>query len=849
MASGADVRGSVGDALATGCMEASRCYAAMKGLYRAWSGCDSSLGAMALDSPVQRHEDKEAEVPLSGVRAEFRTALRAEIEAAKRAVAPSVIPLEAGRRMGRLAGVVQYVFSTAAAISVPSDSPGELVVEGLPPVDAVVVSVEGLDVTVSVSVDLGDRVPRAVLRRDLVLALRRLIARIEQAGSEPNPAGDRLLGEVPASGAPEVIDDALLDSAQASALGSGLGRDITFICGPPGTAKTRTIGSIGAHLYRRGRSLLLVSHTNRSVDQALVEIAQQLEGEVGAGAMLRLGVPSDRRLLEREDLLLDAVAWKRQAELRDREARLRAQRGATRRRIAECERLIAVAAWAVEGRAELADFLLRLDALHSRETSARRLVEEVARGARGEAELLARLAEAQAAARAARQVQRLCAELPRLAAELDAARAAVAVADAAVTRARWDFEKAVELESLVGRERALPPLAEQRRAVEALAVREAEARHELDAARETLREAEEAHATASSAKGSRRRVRGFWFQVRIRRVVAQRRARLAAARAELAGISGRLGRASAVLAELEELDRQLAPFRKLDSAAQQEAQLRGREAERRLAAARQTQLDRRREETERHLAEAAAAVEHFRESRAAEPSGLVARIEPQLAELRHLRERLRETERGAGDLRRALDADLSLRLAAIEALGLGHGSTRENAEERFVELALAQSEATRLATEIDAAAAQAEVTAAQRALGAIDTALARIDPELEAIRHAVIADAKVIATTLTRVYLRNELEDRRFDTVILDEASMASIPALWIAARLADANVVVVSDLRQRPPIDRSEHPLADKWLGRNIFDAPRMQSATDPGNPPPHVIQLSDCPDTTTGS
>jgi hypothetical protein len=166
-----------------------------------------------------------------------------------------------------------------------------------------------------------------------------------------------------------------------------------------------------------------------------------------------------------------------------------------------------------------------------------------------------------------------------------------------------------------------------------------------------------------------------------------------------------------------------------------------------------------------------------------------------------------------------------------------------------VELALAQSEATRLATEIDAAAAQAEVTAGQRALGAIDTALARIDPELEAIRHAVIADAKVIATTLTRVYLRNELEDRRFDTVILDEASMASIPALWIAARLADANVVVVSDLRQRPPIDQSEHPLADKWLGRNIFDAPRMRSATDPGNPPPHVIQLSDCPDTTTGS
>jgi hypothetical protein len=804
---------------------------------------------MASDSPVRRCEDGEAEIPLSGVPAEFRTALRAEIEAAKRVVVPSAIPLEAGRRMGRLAGVVQYVFSATAAISVPSDSPGELVVEGLTPMKAVVVSVEGLDVTVSVSVELGDRVARAVLRTDVLLPLRGLIARIEEAGSEPNPTGDRLLGEVPASGAPEVIDDALLDSVQAAALGSGPGRDITFICGPSGARKTQMIGSIGAHLYRRGRSVLLVAHTSRAVDQALVEIVQQLGGELGGGALLRLGIPGDRRLLEREDLLLDAVVWTRQAQLRERQARLRAQRAATRERIAECERLIAVAAWAVEGRAELARFLSRLDALHGRETSARRLVEQVARGASGEAELLARLADGRAAARAARDAQRVCAQLARLAAELDAARSAVAAADAAVTQARRDLEKAVELEPLVTRERALPPLARQRRAVEALAVCRAEAQRDADAAIASLREAEEADATVSGAHASTRRLRDFVSQVRVRRVVAQRRARAAAARARLVGIGGRLGRASAVLAELEGLDRQLAPWRTLHSAATQEAQLRRRETERRLAAGRQTQLDQRREAAEQQLADAAAAVERFRELRAGEPLGLIARIEPQLAELRQLRERLRATEHSALELRKALDADLSLRLAAIENLGLAHGSTRESAEQRFVELALAQSEATRLASEIDATAAGAEATAARRELGAIDTALARIDPELEAIGQTVIADAQVVATTLTRVYLRNELHDRRFDTVILDEASIAPIPALWIAARLADGSVVVVGDVGQCRPIKQSEHPLADKWLGRDIFDASRVRSARDRGIPPSHFMQLNEPPDTTTGA
>lgn len=66
-----------------------------------------------------------------------------------------------------------------------------------------------------------------------------------------------------------------------------------------------------------------------------------------------------------------------------------------------------------------------------------------------------------------------------------------------------------------------------------------------------------------------------------------------------------------------------------------------------------------------------------------------------------------------------------------------------------------------------------------------------------------------MATTLTRAYLRDSIQLRRFDTVVLDEASMAPIPALWIAASLADKNAVVVGDYKQLPPIVVSEHDLA----------------------------------------
>lgn len=792
---------------------------------------------MALESHVRRRKDNEAEIPLSGVRTEFRTALGAEMEAASRPAATPPIPLVNGRKIGRLADAFQYVFGAEAAITVPGDSPGVLRIGGLPPLDASVTAAEGLDLTLSVSRDLGDRVARAVLRIDLVIPLRRLIARIEETRTQPNPAGDRLLGAVPASGAPELIDDPLLDDPQGAALASSLGRDVTFICASTGPAKTRTIGSIGAHLYDRGRSLMLVSHTNRAVDQAVIEVVERLGADLAPGALLRVGVPCDGRLREREDLLLEAVVRRREEELRTRQTQLRTEKLERQTRIGECERLLGIAAWA-EGKADLADLLRRLDALETAERTHRRLAEELAGRGNEEPELRALVAEAQATARRATEAERLRAELPGLAGELDSARAAVTVADAAASEAERNYEKACELEPLVERERALPALSEQWQAVEALAVREAEAKQEAEAARESLREAEETRAAAAGANAIERCFRGFLLQIRLRRVVAARRARQANAQVRLDGLSGRLRRARAVLAELEQLDRQLSPWRRLGSPAIQEVELRRREAERELAMATETALQRRHAKLERRLAEAAEAVARFRNLHAAAPGGVLARVEPRLAELHRLRDRVRETEHRADELRKELDADLGDRLAAIQALGLGRGSCPDNVWDRFEEVALAQFEAKRLAAEIDAPGLEVEVTDCRREAGAIDEAIVRLDEEVETIRPTAIADAVVIATTLTRACLSNEFQDRRFDTVILDEASLAPIPALWTVARLADANVVVIGDLGQTPT-KYAQHPLADKWLARNVFEVSTGRLDPDCADAPPHLVPL----------
>jgi hypothetical protein len=93
---------------------------------------------MAPDSPIRRREGEEAEVPLSGMREEFRAALRAEIEAAERTAATAAIPLADGRKIGRLADAFQNAFGAEAAINAAGDCAAELSIGGRPPVEAVV---------------------------------------------------------------------------------------------------------------------------------------------------------------------------------------------------------------------------------------------------------------------------------------------------------------------------------------------------------------------------------------------------------------------------------------------------------------------------------------------------------------------------------------------------------------------------------------------------------------------------------------------------------------------------------------------------------------------------------------
>ncbi len=179
------------------------------------------------------------EVPLTGIRAEFRTALLEEIKTASRHASADAVSLIGGRHIARIGSAVQYIFSVENPLNLPSDAPADLHVPGFPTLSATVVSVEGLSVTLSVPQDLGQFVPAARLVSDLTFLMRKLVARIEMLADAPNPVGDRMLGLSPVTGRPDDADrlDGKLNDGQKDAVASSLGRNATFIWARPALAR------------------------------------------------------------------------------------------------------------------------------------------------------------------------------------------------------------------------------------------------------------------------------------------------------------------------------------------------------------------------------------------------------------------------------------------------------------------------------------------------------------------------------------------------------------------------------------------------------------------------------------
>jgi hypothetical protein len=111
-------------------------------------------------------------------------------------------------------------------------------------------------------------------------------------------------------------------------------------------------------------------------------------------------------------------------------------------------------------------------------------------------------------------------------------------------------------------------------------------------------------------------------------------------------------------------------------------------------------------------------------------------------------------------------------------------------------------------------------------VNALDARIKELNKVIASGRQNVMSEARVVGTSLSKLFYTNALSDQSFDILILDEASMAPLPHLYYALSKVSLGVTLVGDFKQLPPIVTAETPTARKWLGDNIFDQLDINSA-----------------------
>ena len=128
-----------------------------------------------------------------------------------------------------------------------------------------------------------------------------------------------------------------------------------------------------------------------------------------------------------------------------------------------------------------------------------------------------------------------------------------------------------------------------------------------------------------------------------------------------------------------------------------------------------------------------------------------------------------------------------------------------------------------------------QLQAEKKRLEKNDPKLIQVEKELNEIRRELrtaesqcVRNAKFVATTVSKVIVDKEIRNGAFDVVIFDEASMATIPQIAYAAKLARKNFVCMGDFRQLPPIVQSSK---ESPLNADIFQYCGITQAVDQGS------------------
>lgn len=196
-----------------------------------------------------------------------------------------------------------YSFELESELYLSDDAPIS-VLKGLETIGGTVIMCDGFQIIVSLERNIGEKVPSAEISVEPWKLLEKLNENIKEI--TPSNAIAWKLFHVGPKLAAKVSDVSEVECGQEAAIRHALNNDITVIWGPPGTGKTYTMAQMAERFVSMGKSVLIVSHSNISVDNVVKQISNQfsknhLSGILSQGKVLRYGFVRDEELSKNDN--------------------------------------------------------------------------------------------------------------------------------------------------------------------------------------------------------------------------------------------------------------------------------------------------------------------------------------------------------------------------------------------------------------------------------------------------------------------------------------------------------------------------------------------------------------------
>ena len=233
---------------------------------------------------------------------EFSDALRKEILFLKQGKGKKY-KIVNGERINKDKGIFTYTFELETELHLPDDAP--VVVEasnGLRAVGTVLLC-EDFQIMLLLDRDLNDKVNSAYL----MVEPWKLLESLDKRMTSLNPNVNRLAVEFMENG-PKLAttkDISNVPMGQDEVIDKLQRDDIVTVWGPPGTGKTYTMAKIAMNYLHNGKSVLIVSHSNVSVDGVIKKVVDMMDSDMQSyiqnGKVLRFGYVRDDELAQHQN--------------------------------------------------------------------------------------------------------------------------------------------------------------------------------------------------------------------------------------------------------------------------------------------------------------------------------------------------------------------------------------------------------------------------------------------------------------------------------------------------------------------------------------------------------------------